>query len=78
MITKSIKGSQSIGDGHIVEGNIVIDGILLDEDEEHYYLGTADGEITDSLCKTEVVRVFLTKHDLAVMEFDDDDNGVRQ
>lgn len=78
VITKSIKGSQSIGNGQIVEGNLVIDGYLLDEDEQHYYLGKTDQEITDSLRKDEVVRVFIMTPEEEQFIFEDEDMGSMQ
>ena len=34
IIMKSVKGSQQLSSGDIVEGNVVMNGFLLDEDEE--------------------------------------------
>lgn len=75
VITKNIKGSQSIGNGQIVEGNVVIDGILLDEDETCYYLGKSPEEVTDSVVKADVVRMFILTDEEKQFIFDDEEMG---
>lgn len=64
IIMKSVKGSQQLSSGDIVEGNVVMNGFLLDEDEEFFYLGTSDEEIDEALKKDDVVRIFLDNDNL--------------
>ncbi len=73
VILKSVKGSQQIGDGSIVEGNVIMSGFLLDEDDDYFYLGKTDDEINEALKKDDVVRVFLDEEN--VFEFDEDYTG---
>lgn len=75
VITKSIKGSQSVGNGQLIEGNLVIDGLLLDEDDIHYYLGKTSEEVTDSIQKDEVVRMFIMTPEDQRFIFEDEDMG---
>jgi hypothetical protein len=75
VIMKSVKGSQQLGDGSIVEGNVVMTGFLLDEDDDFFYLGTTDEQIDEALKKTDIVRIFLDNEN--VLEFDETDTGDR-
>lgn len=59
IIMKNVKGAQVLNDGVVVEGNVIIEGYLLDEDEDFYYLGTNDTEIDEALRKIDVVRIFV-------------------
>jgi len=40
-------------------GILSIDGFLLDEDEHCYFLGSTPDEITDSVLKSDTVRMYL-------------------
>lgn len=59
IIMKSIKGSQRLSDGSTVQGNVVMEGVLLDADNDFYYLSGIGDEIDQALKKTDVIRVFL-------------------
>ena len=73
VIMRGVKGSQTLPDGTIVEGNVILEGELLDEDDLHYFLGK-DGDVTESLDKVDVIRVFLPgeKYDEFIVDVDDD------
>lgn len=69
VIMKSVKGSQVLSDGTVVEGNVVMSGFLLDEDDDFFYLGTTEEEIDEALKKTDIVRIFLD--DENIIDFED-------
>ncbi len=73
IIMSNIKGSQETSDGTIIQGNVIITGYLLDEDDEYYYLGKTDEEIDEALRKGDVIRIFLDNQ--PILEFDEDDFG---
>lgn len=64
VITKSIRGSQMIEEGMVAEGNVVIEGYLLDEDEQYFYFGKDEDRIDDSIVKVDVVRIYETKSEI--------------
>lgn len=59
VLMRSVKGSQSIGDGVMAEGNVILSGYLLDSDDEFFYIGSPDGDIEDALKQDDVVRIYL-------------------
>lgn len=59
IIMKNIKGSQVLADGSVVNGSVVISGILFEEDDIYYYLGNDSGEINDSVLREDVLRMFV-------------------
>lgn len=60
VILKSIKGRQEYPNGQATEGNVVLEGYLLDEDEKFYYLGHEQDGIDEALDKDDVVRIYQT------------------
>jgi hypothetical protein len=58
IIMKNVKGSQSMSDGSVIRGNVVIEGYLLDEDGVYLYLGVTPEESTEALQKSDVIRIF--------------------
>ena len=56
IVTKSLRGSESAGGTRVV-GPVIIQGYLLDEDDEYFYLGDAPEEITDAVLREQVVRM---------------------
>lgn len=78
VIMKSIKGSQSMSDGTIIRGNVVISGYLIDEDDTHYYLGPTIDEVTEAIVKDDHLRFFIENDGMIeLIEIDEDDNGGR-
>lgn len=61
VIMKNIKGSQTMTDGSVVQGNVVIEGYLLDEDDIYLYLGRTLNEVDESLQKPDVIRIFTAE-----------------
>lgn len=61
ILMKSLKGSQTMADGTINRGNIVIEGFLLDEDTNYLFLGETPDEVTEVLLRNEVSRVFTSE-----------------
>jgi hypothetical protein len=61
VLMKNLKGSQTMNDGTINRGNIIIEGFLLDEDERHYFLGETPDKVTEALLHNDVVRMFTSE-----------------
>lgn len=76
VLMKSLKGSQTMMDGTVNRGNIVIEGYLLDEDVNYLFLGETPEKVTEVLLRNEVSRVF-TSEMLAneFVELDEPDNN---
>lgn len=72
IIMKNVKGAQVLSNGSTIEGNVIIEGYLLDEDEDFYYLGTTDEEIDEGLKKDDVVRIFVATKETELSSFDID------
>lgn len=64
VITKSIRGSQMIEEGVVAEGNVIIEGFLLDEDDEYYYFGKQEDKIDDSLLREDIVRMYESSSEI--------------
>jgi hypothetical protein len=75
IIMKSAKGSQQLSDGAVIEGNVILEGYLLDEDDKFYYLGKEQEEIDDALDKSDVIRIYIGDEKEVFTEFDVDDLG---
>lgn len=54
---KSLKGKQTLSDGSTLVGNMLVEGYLLDEDEEYFFLGDTADFVTETIRKDEVVRM---------------------
>lgn len=77
IIMKNVKGSQSMSDGSVVRGNVIIDGYLLDEDNINLYFGSTPEEVTEALQKTDVIRIFATDPNAQeFIEFDSEEEGM--
>ena len=62
VLTRTLRSSvttKAQGVTEIVNAPIVVQGFLIEECESCYYLGEVPDEITDSVTKSDVVRVFL-------------------
>lgn len=57
-ILKSIKGTQVLEDGTRLEGSVVLEGYLLDEDNDYYYIGETQEAISEAIRRDDVIRVF--------------------
>ena len=80
VILKSIKGRQEYPNGQVSEGNVVLEGYLLSEDDKFYYFGKDQDIVDEALDKNDVVRIFETPlEDRYSVVFDDaEDDGSRQ
>lgn len=80
VIMKSLKGRQEYPNGQASEGNVVLEGHLLDEDEFFYYLGNDQDGIDEALAKSDVIRIFQPKADdkYSVVFDEAEDDGSRQ
>jgi hypothetical protein len=58
IIMKNVRGSQVLENGTVIEGNVVITGFLLDEDDEYFYIGREMDEIDEALLRDDMVRIF--------------------
>ncbi len=67
IIMKSVKGSQQLGDGQVIEGNVILEGYLLDGG----LLKIRHRE------KEDVIRIFVGDDKEVFVEFDVDDDGGR-
>lgn len=77
VIMRSIKGRQQLDSGSTIEGNVILEGYFLDQDDEHYFLGKDPAEIDDALIKEDLVRMFIGEEVVEFMEFDVEDTGDR-
>lgn len=68
IVTKSLKGSETRGSTKYV-GPVVIEGFLLGYTQDYYLLGKDPDQITDSVRKDEVVRMFLPEQELIDLMF---------
>lgn len=57
-ILKSIKGSQVMDDGTRLEGSVVLEGFLLDEDDDYYFIGDTQEAVSEAIRRDDVVRIF--------------------
>lgn len=80
VILKSLKGRQEYPNGIVSEGNVVLEGHLLDEDEHFFYLGNDQDGIDEVLAKSDVIRIYQPKvrDELSEMFDDAEDDGSRQ
>lgn len=76
IVMKSIKGTQTTDHGSI-QGNVVMSGFLLDEDETYFYLGKDQDKIDEALRKDDVVRIYQEEPEPSFDIFDFDDTGDR-
>ena len=71
VVMKSIRGSQVLSDGNVVEGSVIIGGYFLDEDDVYYYLGTDPKDIDEALLKRDLIRMYLeTDEVLNIVDMD--------
>jgi len=75
VIMKDIKGAQVINESTVIQGNVVIEGYLLDEDDIFYYLGTTNEDIDEALLKSNVMRIYLPTDERSEFEIEINNDG---
>lgn len=75
IVTKSIKSRQHLGEDQFVEGSVVLEGILIDECDDYFYLGIDETAVDQAIRKEEVVRISVPTPEDLLSSFDTDDEG---
>lgn len=60
VLTRTLRSSQERK-----SGPLIIEGFLLDSDEEYFFLGMTMDEVTEAVKRDEVVRIFLPIDELS-------------
>lgn len=63
-VLKNLKGAQVMEDGGRVEGSVILSGYLLDEDQDYYYLGETQEDISQAIKKEDVIRIYKPEDEI--------------